>query len=57
MSPPVDAAVASTVTRIERAAGPEALRAIFAELVDDVGADAAARIWWAAFAASDAAET
>jgi hypothetical protein len=34
-----------------------ALRELYARLVARVGADSASRLWWAAFAASDATET
>jgi hypothetical protein len=35
-------------------AGPEALRACWAEIVADIGTDGASRVWQEAFAALDA---
>lgn len=45
-------------THIHDADGsPARLRALFAALSSELGSDQASRLWWAAFAETDAAET
>ena len=44
-------------TRLSSADGDEAMRDLFAQLEAAVGRDEASRLWWAAFAASDASDT